>query len=196
VSGSVDALRSRVAASIGGEVIFATNTIELSAFTAAFARTGTLVTNSFHAAYWGLLSGRGVHIIGYSSKFTNLAALFGFVSDSVVKVRRGDPEGLAEAIDRSRTRTPLRLIDPVAMRSALRGMNLDFAASLLPLGVAAHLKCDRLRGAICDAEPADAVKTVLTGNVGTCAGSVSVPVAARCPGSSSSRYSGFSLTPS
>jgi hypothetical protein len=196
VSGDIEALRHRLATTVGGEIVFATNTIDLDDFEAAFARTRTLITNSFHAAYWGLLSGRAVHIIGYSSKFTNLARLFGYLPNAVEKVARGDGADLAAAIARCHGRAGLQLKDPAATRHAFRRMNLDFAESLLQVGVSATLNRNSVRQVMSDGAPSDAVKAVLTPGVGTCAGSASVPVAALCPGSSSSRYSGSSPTPS
>ena len=54
-----------------------TNNLPELAFMKAFSESGRIITNSFHVAYWSLLSGRRVSIIGYSSKFRSLLKLVG-----------------------------------------------------------------------------------------------------------------------
>lgn len=128
------------ASRIHGEALVATNGLAPDAFLGCFRRAGTIVTNSYHAAYWGLLSGRSVHIIGYSSKFTNLAALFGFPESAVLQVARGDGDGLKRAIANTATRAPLRLERADLVRARFRKHNLDFARTLRAVGITASLK--------------------------------------------------------
>ncbi len=139
VSGELHGRREN-ALTANSRAFVATNALPAAEFISALTRTGTIITNSYHAAYWGLLSGRGVHIIGYSSKFTNLAALFGFPESSVVGVSRGDPSGLDRAIAECAGREPLILATPELTRVQFRKRNLDFAGSLAAVGVAATLK--------------------------------------------------------
>jgi polysaccharide pyruvyl transferase WcaK-like protein len=121
-------------------VFVATNALAPDEFMRSFGRAGTIVTNSYHAAYWGLLSGRKVHIIGYSSKFVNLAALFGFPATSIVSVDRGDGLALNRAIARCADRAALQLAAPDRVKSQFRKHNLEFVRSLASIGVVASLK--------------------------------------------------------
>lgn len=52
-----------------------TNYLDEWSFMKAFEKHGKIITNSFHIAYWSLISGREVAIIGYSSKFRSLLRL-------------------------------------------------------------------------------------------------------------------------
>ncbi|HEX2839799.1 hypothetical protein [Hyphomicrobium sp.] len=139
VSGGLDE-RREYALAANSRAFVATNALPAAEFISALTRTRTIITNSYHAAYWGLLSGRDVHIIGYSSKFTNLAALFGFPESAVIGVSRGDPSGLDRAITECAEREPLRLATPDLTRAQFRKRNLDFARSLAAVGVTATLK--------------------------------------------------------
>jgi hypothetical protein len=123
-----------------GDALVATNALGAEDFLGVFRRAGTIITNSYHAAYWGLLSGRSVHVIGYSSKFTNLAALFGFPESAVIRVGRGDGAALNRALAHCAARAPLRLERPEQVRSRFRERNLDFARALGAVGVSASLK--------------------------------------------------------
>lgn len=142
VSGEHEAMRLRLpcAALFGPRAFMATNGLSADAFMRSFRRTGTVITNSYHAAYWGLLSGRSVHIIGYSSKFSSLAALFDFPESAVIRVSRGDGDALIRAIKQCADRAPLRLAKPGLVRSDFRKRNLDFAQSLGAVGLFATLK--------------------------------------------------------
>lgn len=140
VSGELDRSQSAFVSKFGRPAFVATNALSASDFIDAFSRTGTIITNSYHAAYWGLLSGRSVHILGYSTKFTNLASLFGFKETAVIKFGRGDSEALGRAINECTERAPLQLTNPELIRSRFRTLNLDFARDLEAVGVFATLK--------------------------------------------------------
>ncbi|MBA4130868.1 MAG: hypothetical protein C0519_05540 [Hyphomicrobium sp.] len=140
VSGSLAATMASQRGQGSEKYIFATNELGVQDFTDAFSRMQIVTTNSYHAAYWGLLSGRKVHIIGYSTKFTSLAKLFGFPESAVVKCSRGDTESLNNAIESCLHRAPLQLRSPAETRAQFRSLNLDFAERLSQVGVAAHLK--------------------------------------------------------
>jgi hypothetical protein len=144
VSGNVDVLRQQLARAGHDFEVYA-NTLPIEDFTSAFARSRTIITNSYHAAYWGLLSGREVHIIGYSSKFTSLAELFGFNPDAIIRMSRGDGVSLAEGVASCANRVPMRLADARRVRRAFRQMNLDFADSIAEVGIVATLNSDCLR---------------------------------------------------
>jgi hypothetical protein len=138
VSADLDILQHRLKQS-AFKLDLVTNTLPLGQFMQAFARSRTIVTNSYHAAYWGLLSGREVHIVGYSSKFTSVAALFGFSASTVIRVGRGDGLALADAILASPSRMPLQLANADRDRREFRQLNLHFAESLREIGIEASL---------------------------------------------------------
>lgn len=118
-----------------GKLVFGTNGMAEHDFTALFSRTARLVTNSYHAAYWGLLSGRDVAIIGYSSKFENLLALFGLRSEPQ-RYGRGNVEGLWSAVAATLARPQfVRLPDHRATTAAFREMNRGFAKRLVERGL-------------------------------------------------------------
>jgi hypothetical protein len=81
-----------------------------------------------------------VHVIGYSSKFTSLLALFGFGPERVIAVERGNVEQLERAIRSCPQLEPLKCEDPSAMRSRFRSLNLDFSKKLETLGIHAKLR--------------------------------------------------------
>lgn len=143
VSAGVDDLRQELATS-GNNFEVHTNALSIEDFTSAFARSRTVITNSYHAAYWGLLSGREVHIIGYSSKFTSLAELMGFKPDVIIRMSRGDGLSLAEGVASCADRSPMQLADARRVRRAFRQLNLDFAKSISEIGILATLNADCL----------------------------------------------------
>lgn len=137
VSGPFAADTTALAKAFGKPVIRASNEGEVERFAESFSQTMMLITNSYHAAYWGLLSGRQVHVIGYSSKFVNLVSLFGFEPDRVIAVERGNVEDLANAIKNSAEREPLQCKASAGVRDQFRAMNLEFAGRLASVGVRA-----------------------------------------------------------
>jgi hypothetical protein len=139
VSGDVDALRQQLSGKYP-DFEFATNSLNIDEFAQIFARSAVIITNSYHAAYWGLLSGRLVHITGYSSKFTSVADLFGFPPNAVLPFVRGDVAALADAILACLVRSPLSVSDPQDARQNFRELNLSYAASLADLGIRATQK--------------------------------------------------------
>jgi hypothetical protein len=141
VSGDVEALRQQLSDK-RPEYQFATNTLCIEDFMEIFAKAGKVITNSYHAAYWGLLSGRQVHIIGYSTKFTSVAALFDFPPSAVSPAIRGDGVSLTHAILGCADGRPLQVDDPLAVRQNFRRLNMEFAHSLSELGITATLKRD------------------------------------------------------
>jgi hypothetical protein len=116
----------------------ATNSLPETEFLSAFAHVGQITTNSYHAAYWALLSGRSVNVVGYSTKFTNLLALLGLDGGAVIPYRRGDSESLARALQIAENREPLSLRDPSAFKARFREMNMDFAELLGKYGIVAR----------------------------------------------------------
>lgn len=129
-----DLLRERAARQ--ADLVVATNAMPEPAFVRAFTETSCLVTNSYHVAYWGLLSGRAVTVIGYSSKFSSVLRLFEQDPNSVIQYRKGDSDALAAAIDQALSEPPrARLANPGPTKSAFREINDRFAADLVRIGL-------------------------------------------------------------
>lgn len=122
----VDGILGRKASFVTG-----TNALGEAELCARFARTGKIVTNSYHIAYWGLLSGREVAVIGYSTKFASLLELFG-LPPATIEYERGNGDGLRRAVEETlRARSWLRLERPKQTKDALRSFNLAFAERLV-----------------------------------------------------------------
>ncbi|MBZ9768443.1 hypothetical protein LB526_16940 [Mesorhizobium sp. CA6] len=120
---------------IDSEAVVGTNSLSETEFRAKFALTAKIVTNSYHVAYWGLLSGRQVALIGYSSKFASILDLFE-LPDSVVQYQRGDGVRLLGAIERAlRSDSFSRLASPMETKRAFRQANVDYAQHLVTTGL-------------------------------------------------------------
>lgn len=59
------------------DYIYLNNACSIDVFLEKWAGCDRVITNSYHGIYWSLLTGRKVAPYGYSSKFTNVTALFG-----------------------------------------------------------------------------------------------------------------------
>lgn len=113
------------------DTIVGTNALSETEFRARFARTGRIITNSYHIAYWGLLSGRQVALIGYSSKFSSLFDLFQ-IPDNITLYERGDGAGLAAAITKAQSAQSFScLSSPGETKMAFRQMNVNYAKKLV-----------------------------------------------------------------
>ncbi len=124
-----------VLSAIHPDAIVGTNSLSETEFRAKFALTGRIVTNSYHVAYWGLLSGRQIALVGYSSKFTSLFDLFE-LPNSVVRYQRGDGVGLLGAIERVLGDQAFsRLSSPTETKLAFRRTNIDYAGHLVAAGL-------------------------------------------------------------
>lgn len=67
-----------------------------------FSKADRVVTNSYHTAYWSLLSGRRVKLIGYSSKFASLLQLFDEDPSQYVAYDKGSYAGFVDAVAKCR----------------------------------------------------------------------------------------------
>ncbi|TPI44873.1 hypothetical protein FJW05_20515 [Mesorhizobium sp. B2-9-1] len=121
--------------SMNVDTVLGTNALSEAEFRVRFARTGRIVTNSYHIAYWALLSGRQVALIGYSSKFASLFELFQ-LPDNITRYERGDDAGLAEAISRALAgRSFSCLPSPGEIKMAFRQLNINYAKTLVREGL-------------------------------------------------------------
>jgi hypothetical protein len=119
-------------------VVTAVNSLPAAEFARRFSRTREITTNSYHVAYWSLLSGRSVRLLGYSTKFLNLLALFDLPADALVRYERGNAVDLAQVISKALDRPAIAVADPRATLQRFRAMNLQFAASLARFGITAR----------------------------------------------------------
>ena len=105
-----------------------TNFLSEKSFSAAFAQTRRVITNSYHIAYWALLSGRSINPLGYSSKFESLMRLFGLPPSAVISYRKG--EDIGPLVRTAISASPLVITAHETQRELFRKMNIDFATSL------------------------------------------------------------------
>jgi hypothetical protein len=118
-----------------GVAVVGSNALMEREFKELFARTRRVVTNSYHVAYWGLLSGRQIGLVGYSSKFTNLLEIMN-VAMPVRGHRRGDREELQTAISWTLDgQHSAHVPDYRERREAFREANLEFVRDLLRQGL-------------------------------------------------------------
>lgn len=117
------------------DVVVGVNAVSERDFRRHFARCGRVVTNSYHTAFWGLLSGREVAIVGFSSKYDSIRAMFGLPL-SPRHYAMGNAESLRGAIASSLAESAfVRLDDAEAWRRRFRELNLQYAARLVAAGL-------------------------------------------------------------
>lgn len=114
---------------------FLTNQVDEATLRAALSRTRHLVTNSFHGAYWGLLSGREVSLVGYSSKFVSLFIGLGLDPGLIHLTAKGAEAQTPALIELAEKGSGASLPDPLAKREEFRAINLAFAERLVGQGL-------------------------------------------------------------
>lgn len=117
-------------------LLLGTNNLNEMEFKKQFARMDKIVTNSYHVAYWGLLSGREIILIGYSSKFRNLLKMFNINSNKLFEYRRGDPDELLKVFYKALEKQEfIGLINPEDYKDKFRQCNFEFAKKLKKLNI-------------------------------------------------------------
>lgn len=100
-----------------------------------------IITNSYHGAYWGLLSGHNVTLLGYSSKFINLLQMFDFDQSNLMKYEKGDTammfKKIYSIIDESLS---IKLDNHNLVLKTFRNINFSFVESLKKKEIIAHYK--------------------------------------------------------
>lgn len=90
-----------------------------------------IITNSYHAAYWGLLSGHNVTLLGYSSKFSSLLNIFNLDDNLLIKVIKGDNKLTLKALENiNNLENSYKLVDSKSVLKEFRNKNIDFINSL------------------------------------------------------------------
>lgn len=107
------------------------NNCDNESFIHKFQQSSHIITNSFHGTYWGLLAGKSVTLIGYSSKFYSLYKMFNLDETKIISVQRCDGEGLLNAIELATQNNHWQqLNDSETIKDKFRKINLQFADQL------------------------------------------------------------------
>lgn len=121
------------------EIVIGSNSLCYDDFLELFKHTNEIITNSYHIAYWSLLSGRRVRLLGYSSKFADLLNLFKISTENMFLYKRGDYRQMLVAIDNAFNENK-SIAAHSYFKEQFRSMNLEFASLLNNYGVSVHLK--------------------------------------------------------
>lgn len=115
--------------------LFLTNRAPERKFINYLTQSTHIITNSYHGAFWGLLSGRSVTLMGYSFKFRSLVDIMG-IQDQIIRFDKGDQNSLLyatmQALQNSQSQ---RLENPEQLKNNFRNKNLEFAESLVKDGI-------------------------------------------------------------
>jgi len=110
------------------ELMLATNAMRVAELQDIFSRSDKIITNSYHIAYWSLLSGGSVKLIGYSNKSKSLLEIFDLDSDALQIYPKGEGRALlAHVRNAVETGDWLSLAQPEAVRAQFQELNLHFA---------------------------------------------------------------------
>ena len=117
------------------DVVVGGNAVSERDFRRYFARCGRIVTNSYHTAFWGLLSGRAVAIVGFSSKYDSLREMFG-LTRAPRRYAMGDGDSLQAAIGGALDEESFQSLDePEVWRARFRDLNRRYADQLVAAGL-------------------------------------------------------------
>jgi hypothetical protein len=124
VNASLDILRGMFP-----DVIFATNDMTETQAIGFFSQVDKIITNSYHFAYWALLSGRRIELIAYSTKFNGLLELFNLTSYRVYK--KQDTQSLFKHLE-SALKSPnwIHASNYEVLKREFRSLNNDFAKNI------------------------------------------------------------------
>lgn len=113
---------------------FATNRISERGFVDKWLQVSVVITNSYHGAYWSLLAGKSVVLIGYSSKFVSLFDNFE-LDNSIVLVKKGDQRSLLKAVQEAITAPSVSLPGADRILEEYRSLQRRFAEELIAKGL-------------------------------------------------------------
>lgn len=117
------------------DAVFGTNSFSQNEFIKLFSRTDRVITNSYHMAYWSLLSGRSVSILGYSSKFQSLIDMFEISNESMIKYDKKSKSLKSVFYEAFDSKTFYSLNDSENTKKYFRQLNIDFANELVDMGI-------------------------------------------------------------
>lgn len=108
---------------------------------ASLAQCDHVITNSFHGGYWGLLSGKHVTLLGYSSKFSSLLKAMELDPEKIIPIGRGEGDLLKELSEISRMGSSSQILtNHKKTREAFIQINLRFAERLKAAGAFKNYK--------------------------------------------------------
>jgi hypothetical protein len=113
------------------------NNCSEATFEKALHASEHIITNSYHGSYWGLLAGRKVTMLGYSSKFIHLLTNVGLPTDHMVRIPRGDGPSLLQQLATIDQAPVLMLSQARDILNQFRERNLSFANRLTDQGIVA-----------------------------------------------------------
>ena len=127
VETSLDVLRNKFP-----DVIFAANNMTETQAIDFFSSVDRIITNSYHFAYWALLSGRYIDVIAYSTKFKGLLELFNLTTYRSYK--KQDAQSLINHLE-SALQSPnwIHAADYEVLKKEFRSLNNDFAKNISDL---------------------------------------------------------------
>ena len=113
------------------------NNCSIKEFIQHFQSCNKIITNSFHGAYWGLLAGKRVSLIGcYSSKFYSLYKMFQLDPETIIKVNCDNNLELLNAIEIAiKNDQWQRLANPHKVKVQFKSINLSFVSQLRQSGL-------------------------------------------------------------
>lgn len=105
-------------------------------FFGAWRGASRVITNSYHCAYWSLLTGREVCIVGYSSKFSSVLTSVGLGASTLRWYKRGAADELIGELDDVRRKSGgARLTNADQVKGEFRQRNIEFAQRLVRAGL-------------------------------------------------------------
>ncbi len=115
------------------DIVFSTNAVNEIEFRYLFGQTNKIITNSYHVSYWGLLSGRSVAIIGYSSKFESLMKLFNLNKERLLTYKKNNLNLIDQHIELALNNNDYfqNIVDPKKYISEFRKINIKYADTLV-----------------------------------------------------------------
>lgn len=121
--------------------IFGTNSLSQTKLKLLMAQVDKVITNSYHLAYWSLLSGREVCLLGYSSKFLELYKMFELKADKIYKYSRKQKDSIIDVV-KSAYKADLfsKLYNPQDFKNEFRKININFANELQNIGIVRNVK--------------------------------------------------------
>jgi hypothetical protein len=100
----------------------------------AIAQCSHIITNSYHGTYWGLLAGRSIQVIGYSTKFTNLLANFRIEENNVRIIKKGQEKVLINILNdiaNHSDKKRIHLTNHQEILNEFRQLNIEFANKMV-----------------------------------------------------------------
>lgn len=110
---------------IGRDVSRLKNSVaqDISTYYGVFAKSNRIITNSYHTAYWALLSGRSIKLLGYSSKFLSLLEIFSIPTNECILYKKSNYKSFVESLMLSKNRNWLIAED---RKEEFCDLNIDF----------------------------------------------------------------------